>query len=129
MKNILVVDDDRDLCDLISEIVSDEGFSVQKAYNGFAALEKMNKFNFDLLIIDNRLAGLSGISVLENIQRKKVIPKTIMMSAYGNKRIKNLARDFGVVKFIDKPFDIAKLINIVNKVLNSIECINLSFIF
>jgi len=129
MKNILVVDDDRDLCDLISEIVSDEGFSVQKAYNGFAALEKMNKFNFDLLIIDNRLAGLSGISVLENIQWKKVIPKTIMMSAYGNKRIKNLARDFGVVKFIDKPFDIAKLINIVNKVLNSIECINLSFIF
>lgn len=129
MKNILVVDDDKDLCDLISEIVKEEGFNVHKAYNGFIALEKINRYNYDLLIIDNRLSGLSGISVLERVHKSKPTMRTIMISAFGNSKTKNLARDLGVKEFVDKPFDVKQL---VKKIRNTLECdsnLELSFIY
>jgi DNA-binding NtrC family response regulator len=129
MKNVLVVDDDKDLCDLISEVVKEEGFNVCKAYNGFIALEKINKCNFDLLIIDNRLTGLSGISVVERINKSKPSLKTIMISAFGNSHTKNLARALGVRDFIDKPFDIKQLIQTIKDTLGCDKSLIPGFIF
>jgi DNA-binding NtrC family response regulator len=129
MKNVLVVDDDKDLCDLICEIVKEEGFNVCKAYNGFIALEKMDKCNFDLLIIDNRLTGLSGISVVERTNKSKPLLKTIMISAFGNSNTKNLALALGVSHFIDKPFDIKQLIQTIKDTLSCDKSLIPGFIF
>jgi DNA-binding response OmpR family regulator len=129
MKKILVVDDDKDLCDLISEIVSEEGFSVCKAYDGVIALEKMNRCDFDLLIIDNRLTGLQGISVLEKMNKSKSTIKTIMISAYGNNNTKNLARDLGVADFMEKPFDIKQLVSKIKSTLGCDKSLVPGFIF
>ena len=88
----------------------------KKAYDGFIALEKMNKYNFDL-IIDNRLTGLPGISVVERMSKLKPSLKTIMISAFGNSNTKNSTRNLGVNDFIDKPFDIKQLVRKIKSTL------------
>ena len=50
-KIILVVDDDKDLCNLISDIISEEGYSVQKAYDAKTAISKIMRYKIDVLII------------------------------------------------------------------------------
>jgi DNA-binding NtrC family response regulator len=116
-KKILVVDDDKDLCNLISDIISEEGYIVQKAYDAKTAISKILEENIDVMIIDNKLAGSSGINVIE--QSKFLNPglKTIMISAYGNTNTKLRARDLGVYDFLDKPFDIKDLIKTVSELI------------
>jgi DNA-binding response OmpR family regulator len=128
-KKILVVDDDKDLCDLISDIISEEGYSVQKAYDANTAISKIIKEKIDVLIIDNKLAGASGINVIE--QSKFLNPglKTIMISAFGNTNTKLRARDLGVYDFLDKPFDIKHLTNRVSELIFDVKQINYSIIF
>jgi len=116
-KKILVVDDDKDLCNLISDIISEEGYIVQKAYDAKTAISKILDENIDVMIIDNKLSGSSGINVIE--QSKFLNPglKTIMISAYGNTNTKLRARDLGVYDFLDKPFDIKDLIKTVSELI------------
>ena len=106
---ILVVDDDRDLCDLIHEILSEEGYDVSKTYDGDEALKKLKDFDYDLLIIDHKLKGTTGISVIKKLINMKPPPKILMISAYGTAETKEQAIKNGVFEFIDKPFEINKL--------------------
>lgn len=118
MKDILIVDDDKDLCNLIAEIACEEGFVVSRATDGFTALDKIRNHNYDLAIIDNRLVGISGLSMLEYIRKMKPDLKIIMMSAYGNERTKRQAKELGAEDFIDKPFDVMDLIERVTQVIS-----------
>jgi DNA-binding response OmpR family regulator len=116
-KKILVVDDDKDLCDLICEIIKDEGYDVNKVYDGNSALAILKRDKFDLMIIDNKLGSMSGLSIIEI--SKSYIPdlKTLMISAHGNTLTKNKAAELGVCDFIDKPFDIIYLVNRIKQLL------------
>ena len=116
-KKILVVDDDKDLCDLISDIISNEGYSVLSAYDASTAINRIIADKIDVMIIDNKLSGNSGINVIE--QSKYLNPglKTIMISAFGNTNTKLRAKDLGVYDFLDKPFDIKKLIRRVGELI------------
>lgn len=115
---ILVVDDDIDLCDLIHQILLDEGYEVAQAYEGETALQKLSNGNFNLIIIDNKLKGMYGIEVLEKAKIIKPRMKSMMISAYGTPATKSQAKKLGVLEFIDKPFEISKLVDSVKKFLN-----------
>jgi DNA-binding response OmpR family regulator len=114
---ILVVDDDKDLCNLISDIMKEDGYSVAKAYDADSAIDKIIKNKIDILIIDNKLSGSSGISVIERSKLLNPALKTIMISAYGNTNTKLRARDLGVYDFLDKPFDIKVLLRRVSDLI------------
>lgn len=128
-KQILIVDDDKDLCDLISDIIKDEGYQVQKAYDANTAISKIIKEKIDVMIIDNKLSGSTGINVIE--QSKFLNPglKTIMISAFGNTNTKLRARDLGVYDFLDKPFDINELITKVSDLIINQNGSNYSIIY
>ena len=115
---ILIVEDDKDLCDLLYDIIKEEGFIVHKAYDGDIAINGMIRYVYDIMIVDNRLNNMTGISVIE--QSKVINPrlKTIMLSAYGNTPTKLRARDLGVYDFIDKPFDVNFLIRRVKELVD-----------
>ena len=115
---ILVVDDDVDLCDLIHQILLDEGYLVEHAYDGNTALQKLTESNFNLVIIDNKLKGMYGVEVLEKAKIIKPSLKSMMISAYGTPATKSRAKKLGVLDFIDKPFEISKLVDSVKKFLN-----------
>ncbi|RPI17843.1 MAG: response regulator [Ignavibacteriae bacterium] len=122
MKNerkILIVDDDRDLCNLIYEIIKNEGYTVHKVYDGNTAINEIKNKKYDLMIIDNKLGKMSGIQVIENTKNYFPELKTLMISAFGNNTTKCRAYELGVFDFIDKPFDISNLINKVSQVFSS----------
>ncbi len=127
-KRILVVDDDKDLCNLISDIIEEDGYEVNKAYDANTALSTIIKNKYDVMIIDNKLSGISGINVIEQSKYLNPELKTIMISAYGNTNTKLKARDLGVYDFLDKPFDIKVLLKRVSDVIFKTNC-NLSLIY
>ncbi len=126
---ILVVDDDKDLCNLISDIMKEDGYHVSKAYDADSAINKIIKNKIDILIIDNKLSGSSGISVIERSKLLNPSMKTIMISAYGNTSTKLRARDLGVYDFLDKPFDIKVLLRRVSDLIFTPNGSGFSLIF
>jgi len=117
MAKILVVDDDLDMCQIISDILKEEGYSVNSSNTGEDALMKIKKNHYDLLVLDYRLNGISGLVVLEKALQMMPSLKIIMISAFGSDSTKTKARELGAVDFIDKPFDIKILTQSVQDIL------------
>jgi len=117
MAKILVVDDDLDMCQIISDILKEEGYSVNSSYNGEDALMKIKKNHYDLIVLDYKLNEMSGLMVLEKALQMIPSLKIIMISAFGSNSTKAKARDLGAFDFIDKPFDIKILTQSVQDVL------------
>jgi len=128
-KKILIVDDDKDLCNLISDIMEEDGYSVKKVYDGNSALNEILGSKYDVMIIDNKLTGISGINVIERTKYLNPDVRTIMISAYGNTNTKLKARDLGVYDFLDKPFDIKKLTSRVGELMFNPKTASMSLIY
>ena len=118
MNRVLVVDDNQDLCQLLSEILEEAGYNVGIACDGRAALDKIKKERHDVMILDYKLSGISGLTVLKKTRQIRPSLRTIMISAYGNESVRSRAEELGAYDFIDKPFDIDRLVRVVKKALN-----------
>ncbi len=118
MNRVLVVDDNRDLGKLTSEILKERGFRVNIAFDGESALARIKQEPYELMILDYRLPGISGITVLEKSHQIRPNLKTIMISAFGNESTKARAKELGAYAFLDKPFNIDGLVKVVKKSLN-----------
>ncbi len=102
-KSILVVDDDKDLVNLLERILVEEGYQVVKAYDGNSALTVLEEQRPDLIILDIIMPGLDGLKALDVIRRDHDVP-VIMLTA---KRDAATARDAfttGADDYIRKPF-------------------------
>jgi CheY-like chemotaxis protein len=117
MAKILVVDDDLDMCQIISDLLKEGGYSVNSSNNGEDALMKIKKNHYDLIVLDYKLNEMSGLMVLEKALQMIPLLKVIMISAFGDKYIKARARELGVSDFLDKPFDIKRLTQRVKDIL------------
>jgi DNA-binding NtrC family response regulator len=102
--NILVVDDEKDICKALSILLTKEGYSVKEAYNGEEALELIKKENFDVVMTDIRMEKVDGFEVLK--QTQKISPETsvIMMTAFASVGSAVEAMRAGAVDYITKPF-------------------------
>lgn len=119
MGGILVIDNDSDICQLISETLTEEGYSVDVAYDGEAGLDGIRTTAYDLVIIDYKLPGIGGIKVLEDMRRTRPALRAVMISAYGNAAVKSRAKELDAYAFLDKPFEMATLATVVKKALTS----------
>lgn len=117
MKKILLVENDKDFCKIVSDVLKDEDYFVKIAYDGESAVNKLKDEKFNLMILDYQLGEKNGLQVFE--ESKQINPSliTIMISAYGNKKVRARAKELGTYSFLDKPFNIKSLVNIVNKAL------------
>ena len=109
-KKILVVDDESDIRDILSEVLTSEGFEVNTAENGAAALQILLKANYDLLITDLNMPQMDGIELLDRIHEKKMEVKTIIMSSLLSQINAEYAKRRRVSGCISKPFHIDELI-------------------
>jgi DNA-binding response OmpR family regulator len=117
MATILVVDDNQDMSEVLSEVLREEGYNVNVAYDGLSALNAIKDTSYDFMILDYRLSDMDGLTVLEAASRLVPSLATIMISAYGNEAIKSKARELGALDFFDKPFDVNVLVKSVRKAL------------
>ena len=114
----MVVDNDRDMCRVISDVLKQAGIKVNIAYDGESALAKVKKQPYDLMLLDYKLPGISGLTVLEKTRQVRPNLKTIMISAFGDDSTRTRAKELGAYAFLDKPFNIEGLVKVVRKALN-----------
>ena len=108
-QNILIVDDDKDIVNLITDILEDEGYVVRSAFNGIDALKLIHDSNFDLLIIDIMLPDIDGYEICKRI-RDDIIAPIIILSAKSKAMDKVIGFELGADDYITKPFDDNELI-------------------
>jgi two-component system response regulator CpxR len=124
-KKLLLIDDDVELCEEISDILRDEGFDVEMIHDGKAGLERAGKGAYDLILLDLKIPSMNGMDVLRNIRERKLNVKVIILT--GKPFSKELNKKLGVIdnddRFIfensdgvlNKPYDIEKLLAEVKK--------------
>jgi DNA-binding response OmpR family regulator len=78
--NILLVDDDEEICDEIGGLLKDEGFKVTVAFDGLTAVGLMDKKRFDLLILDLKVPKMSGIEILRHVKAKRLPVKVLVVT-------------------------------------------------
>lgn len=118
IRNILIIDDERDLCLLLADALSAKGYHVAMANTRREGMVCLKKASPDLVFLDLKLPDGDGIKMLSKIRR--LCPKTIVniISAYGSKESREEAMKKGAHGFIDKPFterDILKRIMLFRK--------------
>ncbi len=110
---VLLVDDNRDLAENIAEILEGEGIACTIALDGESALEALRSGQFDLVVTDIRMPGMTGIQVLEAIRISHPDLPVIVMSAYANERSLAAAVATGAIAVLAKPVDIPRFIAMV----------------
>lgn len=116
---ILVVDDEKDIVDLLAYNLEKEGYTVIRAYDGERALEQVRSQHPDLLILDLMLPGIKGVDVCRRLRsdpRTEGLP-IIMLTAKGEEIDRVLGLEMGADDYITKPFSVRELIARVRAVL------------
>jgi len=115
--SILVVDDLKSIRLTLGGILEDEGHNVVLAENGYQAIEEVKQTPFDLIFIDIRMPGINGVQTFREI--KKINPKAvvIMMTAYSVEDLIKEALEEGAYAVVYKPFDIEKIVSIIESAL------------
>ncbi len=117
--NILVVDDEKDICKALNIILSKEGYAVKEAYNGDEALELINRENFDLVMTDIKMEKMDGFEVLRQTQKISPGTSVVMMTAFASVGSAVDAMKAGAADYITKPFINDEIRLTVKKVLES----------
>lgn len=117
---ILLAEDDRDLRELLAFLLFRAGYSVVSCGNGLELLERLEHTpetgaeRFDLVLTDLRMPALTGLEVLEALYDLPHRPPFICMTAFGDAATHATARKLGAAATIDKPFDLDRLIALVD---------------
>jgi len=121
--NILIVDDEKDIRDLVSDVLTDEGFSCVSASDSDSAFKAIEKKNPDLILLDIWLQGsnLDGLGVLEVIKAKYPHIAVIMISGHGTIETAVNSIKMGASDYVEKPFTADKLAIVVKRVFENIK--------
>lgn len=102
--HILIVDDDKDIVNLLKDILEDEGYKTDYCYNGKDALYKINNNKYDLIILDVMLPDMDGFELCRKVRDKVTIP-IIFLTAKSKNLDKVIGLEIGGDDYITKPFD------------------------
>jgi len=118
-KQVLIVDDEETLTWSLAKSLSHdrETYEVTTVNDGETALATFEDQIFDVVVLDIRLPGISGLDVLVKIKEKKPATKVIIMTAYGSIDVKERARARGSLFYIEKPFEIEQMRGLILKAL------------
>jgi DNA-binding response OmpR family regulator len=114
--NLLVVDDDKELCAMMREFFVGAGHRLESAHDGQAGLAAATKGSFDLVVLDVMLPKLDGYAVLKELRQRSSLP-VIMLTSRTQQRDRILGLDTGADDYLSKPFDPDELLARVRAVL------------
>lgn len=121
MGDILIVDDERDIRELISDILEDEGFATRLAGNSDDAMAAVNAEEPALMILDIWLkdSKMDGIDILKTVKRDNPDVPVVIISGHGNVEIAVAAIKQGAYDFIEKPFNIDQLMVVIRRAMET----------
>jgi DNA-binding response OmpR family regulator len=109
MSRILVIDDDRELCELLIDFLGREGFEVETVYDGIHGAEQAIAGNYTLIVLDVMLPDLNGFEVLRKIRLGSAIP-VLMLTARGDEIDRIIGLEMGADDYLSKPFNPRELV-------------------
>src|SRR4030043_1178756 len=116
---VLVVDDDLEMCGLLSDVLKGEGFSVTAIHDSFEASKILKKEEFDVVITDLKMKGLKGLDLLEKAKQVAPLTPVIIIQAFGTIESAIKAMKMGAYDYVTKPFQMDELILTVKKALEN----------
>jgi len=120
MNRILIIDDDEELCELVSEYLTVEGFAVEAFNDGESGLEKALKNENDLVILDVMLPKKNGFDVLRELRLESKIP-VLMLTARGDDTERIVGLEAGADDYLAKPFNPRELVARLRAILRRTE--------
>jgi DNA-binding NtrC family response regulator len=116
---LLVVDDDLEMCGLLSEVLKGEDFSVTAIHDSFEASKILKKEEFDVVITDLKMKGLKGLDLLGEAKQVAPLTPVIIITAFGTIESAIKAMKMGAYDYITKPFQMDELVITVKKALEN----------
>jgi DNA-binding NtrC family response regulator len=116
---VLVIDDDAEIRYSIDRVLTNLGTRVTAADSGETGIEKARTVNPDIIFLDNRMGGISGIETLQHLRTAAPQSMVILMTAYGTTQTAIEAMKHGAFDYVLKPFDLKKLEALVAKALQA----------
>lgn len=118
LPSILLVDDEPSILRTLSGLLSDEGFEVKTASNGYEALKFIDSESPDLVLLDIWMPGIDGIETLKEIKKDNPFIQVVIITGHGTIETAIKATKLGAFDFIEKPLSIEKVIVAINNALN-----------
>ena len=116
--SILIVDDEPSILQSLSGLLTDEGFEVITANNGYEALKTIDSETPDLVLLDIWMPGIDGIETLKEIKKNNASLPVVIITGHGNVETAVKATKMGAFDLIEKPLNIDKVIVAINNALN-----------
>jgi DNA-binding response OmpR family regulator len=124
MDSVLIVDDDRELCELVKELLEEEGFRVETANNSAKGLERALSGLYNLVVLDVMMPGMNGFEVLRRIRgssnRVAHLP-VLMLTARGEDVDRIVGLEIGADDYLPKPFNPRELVARINAILRRLK--------
>jgi two-component system response regulator CpxR len=117
---ILLIDDDAELCSLLVEFLSREGFSLECEHEGTRGLDRALHGGFDVVILDVMLPGLDGFEILRRLRGESRIP-VLMLTARGEDMDRISGLEMGADDYLSKPFNPRELVARIRAILRRLE--------
>jgi len=118
--HILLVDDDAELCGLLSEFLQREGYSVECEHEGNAGLQKAMQPGVDLVVLDVMLPGIDGFEILRRLRVNSKVP-VVMLTARGEDVDRIVGLELGADDYMPKPFNPRELVARIRAVIRRYE--------
>lgn len=116
--SVLIVDDEQSIVQSLSGLLSDEGFEVSTAVNGYDALKAIESQSPDLVLLDIWMPGMDGIETLKEIKKINPQIQVIIITGHGTIETAVKATKLGAFDLVEKPLSIDKIILSINNALN-----------
>ena len=115
-EKILVIDDDAELCELVSEYLESEGFEIDTEGNGDHGADRALESDYDLIILDVMLPGINGFEALRRIRSQSNVP-VLMLTARGDDVDRIVGLEIGADDYLPKPFNPRELVARIHAIL------------
>ena len=109
MRRMLIVDDERDVCDCLEQYFRARGFAVVSVFSGEEALDRLEADSVDVILLDILLPGLSGIEVLRRVRERNPRARIVMVTGVDEAELRRKAHAYGAIAYVTKPFDFSDL--------------------
>lgn len=120
MIKILILDDEKGICGHLEQFFDYRGYKVFAATNGKDALSIIKKEKPQILLLDIRMEGISGLDVLKKAKEDNSNVRAIMITAMDDEETKRQAKELGADEYLTKPFSYDMLENLIIRIVNEV---------
>ncbi|HKI78223.1 MAG TPA: response regulator transcription factor [Ignavibacteriaceae bacterium] len=124
MKNVLIIEDDKEISDLLELHLKDLNCEIQKCYDGSFGLKTAKTEQFNLIVLDIMLPGIDGFEICKELRKAEINTPILMLTSKSEETDKVLGLEFGADDYLTKPFSIREFIARVKAIFRRVETLS-----